>query len=280
MTTVDPAERDLVRRAVDGDQRALTEVVERLRDPLYRLALRMTGRPADAEDAVQEILVRVLTRLSTWRAEAALTTWAYRVGANYLISLHRRSAQEEARLGLDDFGADLREGLAAADHRGPEATLLAEEVRLTCTQAMLQCLSREERVAFVLVDLFGLSAADAAWVLDITPEAFRKRGERARARLGAFLRSSCGVAERSAPCRCRRRIGRAVELGRIDPAAPVYARHPVTPGGRTVEEAAAQLRRLRDVAAVIAAHPDYAAPEDRVAAVTRVLRSGRFPLLD
>ncbi|WP_043648705.1 RNA polymerase sigma factor [Nocardia thailandica] len=280
MTTVDPAERDLVRRAVDGDQRALTEVVERLRDPLYRLALRMTGRPADAEDAVQEILVRVLTRLSTWRAEAALTTWAYRVGANYLISLHRRSAQEEARLGLDDFGADLREGLAAADHRGPEATLLAEEVRLTCTQAMLQCLSREERVAFVLVDLFGLSAADAAWVLDITPEAFRKRGERARARLGAFLRSSCGVAERSAPCRCRRRIRRAVELGRIDPAAPVYARHSVTPGGRTVEEAAAQLGRLRDVAAVIAAHPDYAAPEDRVAAVTRVLRSGRFPLLD
>ncbi len=195
-SAADPAELDLGRRAVDGDPRALATVVERLQDPLYRLALRMTGRPADAEDAVQEILVRVLTRLSTWRGEAALTTWAYRVGANYLISLHRRSAQERARVSLDEFGASLRDGLAAADHHGPEATLLAEEVRLTCTQAMLQCLTREERVAFVLVDLFGLSAPDAAWVCDITPEAFRKRWERARFRLGAFLRSSCGVAER------------------------------------------------------------------------------------
>ncbi|MGW6730478.1 RNA polymerase sigma factor [Nocardia sp. NPDC055029] len=273
-------EAQLVARAVDGDKAALAEVIGRLQDPLYRLALRMTGRPADAEDAVQEILIRVVTRLSTWRGEAKLLTWAYRVGANYLISQHRRSAAEDARLSLDEFGASLLDGLATEDYRGPEATLLAEEVRLSCTQAVLQCLSRDERVAFVLGDLFGLSAAEAAWVLDITPAAYQKRWERAKQRLGAFLRSSCGLVNPAAPCRCARRVARASELGRIDVAQPAYTKHAVRQGGRTVAEAAAELSRLRDAAAVLAAHPDYAAPQEKIAAITALVGSGRFSLLD
>ncbi len=273
-------EAALVARAVAGDRAALSEVIAQLQDPLYRLALRMTGRPADAEDAVQEILIRVVTRLSTWRGEAALRTWAYRVGANYLISQHRRSAPEREQLGLDEFGANLLDGLATEDYRGPEATLLAEEVRLSCTQAVLQCLSRDERIAFVLGDVFGLSVAEAAWVLDISPAAYQKRWERAKQRLGAFLRSSCGLANPAAPCRCARRVTRASELGRIDPARPVYTKHAVRHGGRTVAEAAAQLSDLRDVAAVLTAHPDYAAPQEKIAAIAGLLGSGRFPLLD
>ncbi|MEV6219984.1 RNA polymerase sigma factor [Nocardia sp. NPDC051833] len=273
-------EAALVARAVAGDRAALGEVIAHLQDPLYRLALRMTGRPADAEDAVQEILIRVVTRLSTWRGEAALRTWAYRVGANYLISQHRRSAVERDQVGLDEFGASLLDGLATEDYRGPEATLLAEEVRLSCTQAVLQCLSRDERIAFVLGEVFGLSVAEAAWVLDITPAAYQKRWERAKQRLGAFLRGACGLANPAAPCRCARRVTRAGELGRIDPARPVYTKHAVRPGGRTVAEAAAQLRDLRDAAAVLTAHPDYAAPREKIAAITGLLDSGRFPLLD
>lgn len=273
-------EARLVARAVDGDKAALAEVIAQLQDPLYRLALRMTGRPADAEDAVQEILIRVVTRLSTWRGEAKLLTWAYRVGANYLISQHRRSAAENAQLSLDDFGASLLDGLATEDYRGPEAALLTEEVRLSCTQAVLQCLSRDERVAFVLGDLFGLSAAEAAWVLDITPAAYQKRWERAKQRLGAFLRDSCGLVNQAAPCRCARRVVRASELGRIDVAHPAYAKHAVRQGGRTVAAAAQELSRLRDAAAVLAAHPDYAAPQEKIAAITALVGSGRFSLLD
>ncbi|MEV6365150.1 RNA polymerase sigma factor [Nocardia asteroides] len=273
-------ETELVARAVAGDPAALRDVLEILQDPLYRLALRMTGRPADAEDAVQEILIRVITRLSTWRGEAKLLTWAYRVGANYLISQHRRTAAERAQVSLDEFGADLLDGLAAADFRGPEAALLAEEVRLSCTQAMLQCLSRDERIAFVLGELFGLAASEAAWILDITPAAYQKRWERARHRLGEFLRSACGVANPAARCRCARRVVRAGELGRVDIGHPVYTKHAVRPGGRTVAEAAAQLSTLRDAAAVLGAHPDYAAPREKIAAIGALVGSGRFSVLD
>ncbi|WP_227979291.1 RNA polymerase sigma factor [Nocardia spumae] len=283
--TADPADEhrratELVDRAVAGDRGAITEVVRTLQDPLYRLALRMTGRPVDAEDAVQEILLRVVGNLASWRGEAKLSTWAYRIGVNYLLNLRRRSPQEAARLDLDVFGDSLLAGLADDDYRGPEATVLTREVRLGCSQAMLQCLSRDERIAFVLADVFELSSAEAAWILDITAAAYRKRLERARTRLGNFLNATCGVVNPAGPCRCARRVPAAIAGGRIDANRPALAAHPVAAGGRTAERAEQQMIGLHDAASVFRAHPDYALPPARLDAIARLLNSGRFPMLD
>jgi RNA polymerase sigma factor (sigma-70 family) len=271
------SEEALVARAVDGDKAALTEVVHQLQDPIYRLALRMVWRPADAEDATQEILIRVVTRLATWRADAKLLTWAYRIGVNYLLNLRRQTPQEQSGVSLDAFRADLADGLATDDYQGPDAHLLAEEVRLTCTQALLQCLERDERVAFVLADVFDLPSTEAAWILDITPAAHRKRLERARRRLRNFMSGTCGLVDPEAFCRCSRRVDKAVAIGRIDPKRPTFVNHPVT--GRGVGDAAAQMHTLHDAAAVLRAHPDYAAPHAKVDAVLALLQSGRFPML-
>ena len=269
---------DLVARAVDGDQDALREIVRELRDPLYRLALRMVWRPADAEDATQEILIRAITRLATWRAEAKLLTWAYRIGVNYLLNLRRKTPQEQRELSLDEFRADLADGLADTDYAGPEAELLVHEVRLSCTQAVLQCLERAERIVFVLGEIFELTSTEAAWVLDVSPAAYRKRLERARERLRASMGSTCGIVTPQGFCRCARRVDKAVAIGRVDVKEPTYAGHAVN--GRGVREAAAQLHRLHDAAAVLRAHPDYAAPRDRTDAIVGLLSSGSFPLLE
>ncbi|HVV19021.1 MAG TPA: RNA polymerase sigma factor [Pseudonocardiaceae bacterium] len=271
------AEAELVARAVDGDRSALEQVVRQLRDPVYRLALRMVWRPADAEDATQEVLIRVVTRLASWRGEATLLTWAYRIAVNYLLNLRRRTPQEARELSLDEFRDSLADGIAD-DYAGPDAELLATEVRLNCSQAVLQCLERGERVAFVLGEIFELSSTEAAWVLDVTPAAYRKRLERARRRLQAFLTSTCGLVNPDAFCRCARRVDAAGALGRVDPRRPAFAAHAVA--GKGVREAAAQLHNLRDAAAVFRAHPDYAAPKARTDAILALLNSGRFPLLD
>jgi RNA polymerase sigma factor (sigma-70 family) len=278
--SMEAGEAGLVARAVDGDKAALEEVIRLLQDPLYRLALRMVWRPADAEDATQEILIRVVTRLASWRAEAKLLTWAYRIGVNYLLNLRRQTPQEARQLSLEEFRENLADGLADADYRGPEATLLTEEMRLSCTQAMLQCLERGERIAFVLSDIFELSSTDAAWILDTTPAAYRKRLERARHRIRGFMESTCGLVNPGAFCRCARRVPKAVATGRIDPRRPALTTHPVSPAGRDVAQAAAQLHRLHDAAAVLRAHPDYAAPQAKAGAIAALLQSGRFPLLE
>src|SRR5262249_40571658 len=143
-------DRGLVTRAVDGDKAALEEVIRALQDPLYRLALRMVWRPADAEDATQEILIPGITRPASRRGEASLLTWAYRIGVNYLLNLQRQTPPEAHAVSFDEFRAGLADGLTAADYAGPDAEILAHEVRLSCTQALLQCLERGERIAYVL----------------------------------------------------------------------------------------------------------------------------------
>jgi RNA polymerase sigma factor (sigma-70 family) len=267
-------DRDLVARAVGGDEAALTEVLRRVQDPVYRLALRMTGRPADAEDATQEILIRVLTRLASFRAEASLVTWAYRIAVNHLINLRRRSVHEQREISVDTYRADLLAGLATPDYAGPDAELLAEEVRLQCTQALLQCLDRAARATYVLGEILGLPGKDAAWILDLSPAAFRKRLERARQQVRDALRGRCGLLDPAAPCHCARRITYAIGKGRVDPTRPALATHPTT-----TARAAANLHELRDVGELLRTHPDYAAPEARTEAVLTLARSGRYPNL-
>jgi len=261
---------ELVSRAVDGDHDALEQVLRRIQDPVYRLALRMTARPADAEDAAQEILIRVITRLSSYRGEAALVTWAYRVAMNHLIN-ERRAARPEL-LTFDTYRQDLLDGLSAPAYTGPDSELLAEEVRLRCTQALLQCLDRNGRACYVLGEVIGLPGRDAAWVLGISAAAYRKRLERARHQVRDAMRGRCGLLDATAPCLCGKRINYAIGIGRIDPGRPVLATHPVT----GTAQAAANLRDLRDVGELLRSHPDYAAPEARTQAVLTLARSGRY----
>ncbi|HVM14814.1 MAG TPA: sigma-70 family RNA polymerase sigma factor [Egibacteraceae bacterium] len=81
---------DLERRAADGDRDALSALVRRLQDPMYRLALRFLGHPQDAQDATQEILIRVVTHLGSFEGRSRFTTWAYTVAFRSLLRTKRR----------------------------------------------------------------------------------------------------------------------------------------------------------------------------------------------
>lgn len=266
---------ELVARTTGGDAAALEQVVRTVQDPVYRLALRMTGVIADAEDATQEILIRVVTRLASWRGEASLVTWAYRIAVNYIVDLRKRSALERRGLTFAAYREELADGLGPA-YDGPDAELLAEEVRLRCMQAMVQCLDRADRVAFVLGEVFQLPSDEAAWVIGATPAAYRKRLERARRRIRAFLRSNCGLVDPANPCRCSRRVGTAIAAGRLGSGRPMLATHPTS---GAVKGARTQMHELHDVAAVLRSHPDHALPRARSEAVLAVLRSGRYPAI-
>jgi RNA polymerase sigma factor (sigma-70 family) len=162
----------LVARAQEGDRAALEAVIAGVRDRIYNLALRMLWHPADAEDATQEILVRLVTHLGSFRGESAFTTWAYRVASNYLLTTRKRRAERE-ELTFERFAEQLDEGLAP-EAPGPAAEvenrLLVEEVKLGCSQGMLLCLDRDHRLAYILGDVFGVtsqeqprSSASARW---------------------------------------------------------------------------------------------------------------------
>lgn len=213
----------LAASAVAGDRVAVERLVAALQRDVYQLSLRMLWSREDAEDATQEILVRVITRLGQFDGRSRLKTWVYRVATNHLLDI-KRGPIERQRLSFDRFAEDLRRGL---DDGGPtevERSVLVEEVKIGCTLAMLQCLDRPHRLAYVLGEIFELEAPDAADALAIAPAAFRKRLQRARERIETFMHSHCGLVADDARCSCHRRTSAAVAAGRVVADAPRFAR--------------------------------------------------------
>ena len=157
---------DLAHRAVGGDRDAVHRLVRALQGDIYGLALRMPWHREDAEDAAQEILVRVVTRLALFDFRSRLRTWVYRVAANYLLDV-KKSSIEKQSLTFDRFADDLAEGQSAAGPADEERALLVEEVKIGCTVAMLQCLDRPHRLAYVLGEVLDFSAPEGAEALGI-----------------------------------------------------------------------------------------------------------------
>jgi RNA polymerase sigma factor (sigma-70 family) len=97
-----PTLEELARQALDGDRDALDSLLRSLQGDLYGLALRMLWNREDAEDATQEILVRIVTRLSQFNFESRVKTWAYRVAVNYILD-SKKSAVERLHGGFERF---------------------------------------------------------------------------------------------------------------------------------------------------------------------------------
>ncbi len=263
----------LAERAKAGEQEALEGLVRGLQDPLYRLALRFVGDPEGARDATQEVLILVVTQLSTFRGESAVTTWAYRVASRHLLRQKKRArrtrfATIEAQLG-QPANAIEPALLASVEER-----YLEEELFLSCTQAMLRALDAEQRIAFILGAILELDAHEAAAVLEISEPTFRKRLSRARRALDAFVSKSCGVANERAPCRCRFQVNHAHRQGRLDPGHLRYA----AAGSSTSLEAlraAGELARVKRSLELYRAQPAFPAPPTFVARLRETLERAR-----
>ena len=283
MNTQEPALEVLVDQANAGSKHALEAIVRRIQDDIYRLSIKMLWHPEDARDATQEILIRIITRLSQFRGESAFTTWVYRVAANYLLTTRRRCA-ERGTLSFDQFGMDLYDGLSDAPLPGSstaEQALLVEEVKRGCTQGMLLCLDRDHRITYILGELFQLTSEQGGHVLDITPAAFRKRLSRARQRIRDFMQRRCGLVNKANGCRCRRRVQRALELGRVDPQRLVLATHPIHASREaTLQQGVHEMETLEYTAARLHREPAYAAPESLVRSVKALVESGNYIVFD
>jgi RNA polymerase sigma factor (sigma-70 family) len=234
-------------------------VVRAVQQDVYGVALRFLWHPQDAEDATQEVLIRVITGLEGFRGDSGFRTWVYRVACNRLLTL-RKQRMEQRSMSFEEFGEDLAQGLSDDSPRlgyALDEALLLEEVKIGCTLYMLMCLDRNHRLAYILGEIIELDHYEAAEVLEIAPAAFRKRLSRARASITSFMVSHCGLANPANACRCRRRVATAVDLGRVDPASLFFA---CSVGqAKQFPQVLAKIRQLeetRRVAALYRSHPD------------------------
>lgn len=171
-----PSDQQLMERAGKGDQRAFQTLVRRHAGQAHRLARRILGSDALAEEIVQDALLRVWINAPRWRPEAAFRTWLYRIVVNLCLNAKRRPA------GLPLAAAD-----DVADPAPGADAQLEQRERDRGLVAAIDALPARQRAAIVLTYQEGLANAEAAAVLDISVSGFEALLVRAKRELRAAL---------------------------------------------------------------------------------------------
>jgi RNA polymerase sigma factor (sigma-70 family) len=207
----------------------------------------MLGSVADAEDAAQEILLRVITQLSTFRGESAFRTWVYRVAVRHLLAFRsRRAGRREQSFAHYEQVLDHSPDDDVPDEQALPADerLVVEEVKATCLSGLLLCLDRDHRAAFVLGEIFEVPDVTCAELLDISRDNVRKRISRAREQLRSFLDGRCGLVDPEGTCRCARKTRSFVQQGFVDPAKLQFTQGRIESVTRNAAEGARRLESL------------------------------------
>ena len=170
----------LVERCLGGDLAAFEAIYRTHSGRLYGLACRMLGNPADAEDLLQEIFLAAHRKLESFRGDATLGTWLYRLATNLCLD-HLRSRATRSRQVTDPF-----EDEGALPDRGARRAVEGALTRMDLERALAQ-LPEGCRTAFVLHDVEGLEHREVADALGIAEGTSKSQVHKARLRLRAIL---------------------------------------------------------------------------------------------
>ncbi|HEX3148768.1 MAG TPA: RNA polymerase sigma factor [Gemmataceae bacterium] len=272
-----PADAELVDQAQNGDRAALEKLVLRHQAWIYNVAIRMAFHLQDAEEVTQEVLVKVITKLSTFKGESQFRTWLYRIAANHVLNMKRRTAETKVTT-FADYGAaiDRTPDLDLPDRNSlpVELPVLVEEAKNGCTMGMLLCLDRKQRLIFTLGEILGATDAMGAEVLEMTAENFRQCLARARRDLHSFMNNQCGLVNKGNPCRCAKKTRGFIAEGHVDPNHLLFVPEHVE---RVRDVAGEAVRDIDDVVerqhvAIFRDHP-FLQPSDQIEWLRRILES-------
>ena len=201
-------EVQLVEKAQQGDGLAFGSLVEPWRKPLFGYIYRMVLLRQDAEDLLQDVLVRVLEGIRTYRGEARFKSWLFGIATHVCLD-HLRAKKrwrEEAQLiGEQEARADPRrvEGLTALMQQSGFSFEIREHIAF-CFSCIARTLPPEEQAALMLKEILGFTGEEAAGILGVSEPVFRHRLSAARAKMIEDYDSLCALINKTGACyQCR-----------------------------------------------------------------------------
>lgn len=215
--SADTSDNELIQQTLDGNKIALTQLIERHQPFIYNLAWKMAGNISDAEDLTQETLIKIISNLGTFRYESSFQTWAYRIAKNHFLNNQKKSANLFAET-FDDLG-ELLDSTPSVDLTEDEKVMQKEairEVRLSCLSGMLLCLTKEQRMIYIIGEIFGADHNIGSEIMEISKDNYRMKLSKARKDLYSFMQNKCGLVNKANPCRCHKKVTFATENGMVD----------------------------------------------------------------
>ncbi len=269
----------LVEKATAGDKNALEALVAGMQDMVFNLSLRMLGTFADAEDATQDILLKMITHLSSFRGDSSFTTWVFRIAANHLKN-YKKHMFAHYPLSFEYYGDDIENGKIQDVPdltQNVERNILAEELKMSCTNVMLQCLDTESRCIFILGTMFKVDSRIAGDILGMTPEAYRQRLSRIRKKMADFLGQYCGEYG-SGKCKCKDRVNYAIQNHRINPAQLDYVAATEIPA-KTMLDVKSAMENMDDLSQEFSFCKSYRSPERTRHLIQELLKSTQLSII-
>ena len=241
--TTEEEEKDLILQAQQGSQQALDKLLRMHQPYVYNIAWKMVRHPADAEDLVQEALIKITINLSKFTFKSQFRTWAYRIVVNHFLST-RKKPHEQVFASFDEMAARLNATpdveLSEEEKIHHEDTI--KEMGLGCLSGMLLCLDRTQRIVYIIGHMFGADHTVGADILNVSKANFRMKLAKARKDLHHFMTNQCGLMNPANPCRCSKKVTAAVNGGYIDAKNLLFNRKEYSTFQQEIEQDDTELR--------------------------------------
>ena len=277
----DTTDAELITSALNGDQPSLDKLIYRHQAWIYNIALRMVFYPQEAEDVTQEVLIKIITKLSTFRGDSSFRTWAYRIVVNHVLNMKKSLGE---RKHADNFTSYWQAIENTPDHELPhqeaytvEMSTLVNEVKVSCMSGMLLCLDREQRLVYILGVIFQVSDKIASEILDITRDNYRQKLSRARKHMFNFMHDKCGLMNKNNPCSCEKKTKALIDCGYVNPQKLLFNISYVHSVESVVEKKVEKLNEVFDehVGVLFRENPFQDLP-DFVIALRKILEQKEF----
>jgi RNA polymerase sigma factor (sigma-70 family) len=222
------SDEELVSMAREGNRDAVERLIHRHQGWIYNISLRMVLDPQDAEDITQDVLIKIINKLHAFKGDSKFSTWVYKITANHVINMKERILEKKEL----PFTYYWRKRKISSEAEFPDRkslpvdlSLLVQEARIGCMLAMLIYLKRDQRLIYILGEIFGVSDAVGSQIMEISKGNFRQILFRARRRVYDFMHHKCGLICSNSSCTCDWKIKDLLGNGKLDSDKLMFTRN-------------------------------------------------------
>ncbi len=219
----DDSDKDLILQTLKGSKIAINQLIERHQPYIYNIAWKMVGNPADASDLSQEAMIKIITNLGKFNFESSFRTWAYRIVVNHFLN-EKKKPNPLMPSSFDEMAQALEQtpDIDLSFEEREEKKEAIREVRLTCLSGMLLCLTKEQRMIYLIGEIFGADHTVGSELMEMSKANYRMKLSKARKDLYHFMHHKCGLIDKANPCRCHKKVTVSLERGIVDAKNLLY----------------------------------------------------------